>query len=170
MNCYFPFFGFASILYLSFKLFFLSKDAPLTKAYSLPVGARSDIKFPSDKKAPHSAKELHMSFKNIGSIPNICAEDESKIEPATLDKHKTPPPAPSDSAQKMLSADRVHKDSASLRTGAERSLSDTAAVIWDLHHGGKMSTKSKENMTTSEVKINELPRTSSFKASPLRNM
>lgn len=169
MNCYFSFFGFSPVLLSLFQTFFLSKDAPLTKAYSLPVGARSDIKFPSDKKAPHSAKELHSSFKNLGSIPNICAEEELINVSTTLDKHKTtPPPAPSDSTQKMLSADRVHKDSASLRSGTERSLSDTAAVICNLE---KMPTKSKDNiMAASDIKINELPRTSSFKASPLRNM
>ena len=137
------------------------------------MGARSDIKFPSDKKAPQSAKELHSSFKNHGSIPNICAEEETNTVSSPLDKRKkTPPPAPpSDSTRNMLSTDRVHKDSTSLRTGTERSLSDTAAVIWDLHQGEKMPTKSKENiMAASEVKINELPRTGSFKASPLRNM
>lgn len=132
----------------------------------MPVGARSDIKFPGDKKALHSA------FKNLGSIPDIRTEDETKNSSITYDKRKiTPPSQPPELAQSTLSADRIRKESSSLRSGTEKSLSDTAAVIWDLHQGEQMSASTKENtMTASDVKINELTRTSSFKASPLRNM
>lgn len=151
-------------------MFSLSKEAPLTKAYSLPVGARTDTKFSSDRRGPQSAKDLHASFRNLGSIPDIHAEDETKNNVTNQDTYKKTPPPPDPNQNTML-LERKHKDSASLRTGTERSLSDTAAVLWDLHQREhQMPSQSKENiMAASEVKINELPRTS-FKASPLRNM
>lgn len=85
-------------------------------------------------------------------------------------RHVTPPPVPKEAPLISFdSTEPTRKESGSLRNATERSLSDTAAVLWDLHQGNQGPSQRKENMTTSDVKINELPRTP-LKASPLRNM
>ncbi|KFM58666.1 TBC1 domain family member 4, partial [Stegodyphus mimosarum] len=133
------------------------KDQPLTKAYSLPVGARTDYKFIGDKKNPQIVQDHQASLKNISNIPDIQAEDEkSTTKPETVPENTAP--LIEIPKTNTLPAERKRKESASLRSGTERSLSDTAAVIWDLHQGERQKSQSKENiMTASEVKINELP-------------
>lgn len=136
----------------------------LTKAYSLPVGARSDIlKFGSDKKSQSKSQQKYT--KTSGLSQKVTIVEESKKEP-------TPPSPKEANLINFEPTQPRHKDSSSsLRKDTDRSLSDTAAVLWDLHQGEQdMRAQTKENIrTTSERKINELPRTP-LKASPLRNM
>ncbi|GFR24549.1 TBC1 domain family member 1 [Trichonephila clavata] len=146
------------------------KDAPLTKAHSLPIGARSEYKFVGDKKG--SIKDQQKAAK-VAKTASISAKiqppiDESSVEKKDLMRQVTPPKE--GTLITTLTTDRKRKESASLRNATERSLSDTAAVLWDLHQGEhQVPSQNKESMTTSDVKINELPRTP-LKASPLRNI
>ncbi|GFY46527.1 TBC1 domain family member 1 [Trichonephila inaurata madagascariensis] len=146
------------------------KDAPLTKAHSLPIGARSDYKFVGDKKG--SVKDQQKAAK-VAKTASISAKiqppiDESSVEKKDLMRQVTPPKE--GTLITTLTTDKKRKESASLRNATERSLSDTAAVLWDLRQGEhQVPSQNKENMTTSDVKINELPRTP-LKASPLRNI
>ncbi|GFX72933.1 TBC1 domain family member 1 [Trichonephila clavipes] len=145
-------------------------DAPLTKAHSLPIGARSEYKFVGDKKG--SIKDQQKAAK-VAKAASISAKiqppiDESSVEKKDLMRQVTPPKE--GTLITTLTTDKKRKESASLRNATERSLSDTAAVLWDLHQGEhRVPSQNKENMTTSDVKINELPRTP-LKASPLRNI
>ncbi|GIX69489.1 TBC1 domain family member 1 [Caerostris darwini] len=148
------------------------KDAPLTKAHSLPIGTRSNLKFGSDKKSSQAVKDQHKAAKVSKTLTKIQSVDEGKVSQKDLMRHVTPPP-PKEAPPLIdlqSTTEQKKKESVSLRNTTERSLSDTAAVLWDLHQGEHQGpSQSKESMTTSDVKINELPRTP-LKASPLRNI
>ncbi|CAL1265315.1 unnamed protein product [Larinioides sclopetarius] len=147
------------------------KDAPLTKTQSLPVGARADFKIINDKKGLQSSKDHQKASKlsKTASVSSKIRPVEENVSKKDLMRHVTPPPKEAPLIN-FESNEPIRKESASLRNATERSLSDTAAVLWDLHQGEHQGTSQrKENMTTSDVKINELPRTP-LKASPLRNI
>nr|XP_042895269.1 TBC1 domain family member 1 isoform X2 [Parasteatoda tepidariorum] len=108
----------------------------------------------------------------MGNISNVGKSEDSTIKypQKEVSKQATPPPTEGQLID-LGPSTYVRKESTSLRTGTERSLSDTAAVIWDLHRGEhQMPSKSKDNiLAASDVRINELPR-APLKASPLRNI
>ncbi|KAF8794197.1 TBC1 domain family member 1 like protein [Argiope bruennichi] len=146
------------------------KDAPLTKTQSLPVGARADFKI-IDKKGLHFSKEHQKASKlsKAASVSSKIPPVDENVSKKDLMRHTTPPPKEGPLIS-FEPTEQTRKESVSLRNATERSLSDTAAVLWDLHQGEHQGpSQRKENMTTSDVKINELPRTP-LKASPLRNI